>query len=295
MVTDFGLAKQVESQGGQTSTGAVVGTPAYMAPEQARGERDLTTAVDVYSLGAILYELLTGRPPFHGATPVETLLMVISDEPKRPSSVLPRVKRDLETIALKCLAKEPSQRYRSADELADELTRYLAGEPILAQPVGHIERAWRWCRRNPVVAALSSAAGLLVLTVAIVSTAAYFREAHLKSVADLKTEEARQSEAKAENKATEQARRAEGKAVEEASLARKAEHDATQSEQESQQSLYYASIGLAYRYLQEGDVGPAGQILDRCPRQLRQWEWWFLKDLTVRGRRNFARRSMGGP
>ena len=157
MVTDFGLAKQVESQGGQTSTGAVVGTPAYMAPEQARGEKGLTTAVDIYSLGAILYALLTGHPPFQGATPMETLLMVISDEPKRPSSVLPRVERDLETIALKCLAKEPQRRYRSAEELADDLARYLAGEPIVARPVGCLERAVKWAKRRPAIAGLLAA------------------------------------------------------------------------------------------------------------------------------------------
>jgi WD40 repeat protein/tRNA A-37 threonylcarbamoyl transferase component Bud32 len=163
-VTDFGLAKRVEGAPRQTQTGAVVGTPSYMAPEQARSEKVLTTAVDIYSLGAVLYELLTGRPPFRAETPLETVLQVLEKEPQPPRALQPRVDRDLETICLKCLAKEPQRRYGSAEALAEELERWLKSEPIQARPVGRIERGWRWARRNPVVGGLlgAIAASLLV-------------------------------------------------------------------------------------------------------------------------------------
>jgi WD40 repeat protein len=166
-VSDFGLAKRVESKSGVTQSGAIVGTPSYMAPEQARAEKCLTTAIDVYSLGAILYELLTGCPPFHAATPLDTLLQVLEREPVRPRSLRPRIDRDLETICLKCLHKEPVRRYSSAEALAEDLERWLGGEPVSARPVGRPERGWRWCRRNPGVAGLTAAVALLLLTVAL--------------------------------------------------------------------------------------------------------------------------------
>src|SRR5262249_16387385 len=146
-VTDFGLAKHVGGDQGQTASGAIVGTPSYMAPEQAAGRKDLTTAVDVYSLGAILYDLLTGRPPFRAATPLETLPQVAQHEPTRPTLLRPEIPDDLETICLKCLEKDPRQRYDSASTLADELERWLAGLPIQARPCGAIERAVKWARR----------------------------------------------------------------------------------------------------------------------------------------------------
>ncbi len=148
-VTDFGLAKRVDGSRELTQSGAVLGTASYMAPEQARAEKALTTAVDVYSLGAILYELLTGRPPFRGANPTETILQVMEREPPRPRALRPEIDRDLETICLKCLEKEPLRRYGSAEALADDLHRWLARLPITARPVGNLERAVRWCRRNP--------------------------------------------------------------------------------------------------------------------------------------------------
>jgi WD40 repeat protein/tRNA A-37 threonylcarbamoyl transferase component Bud32 len=156
-VTDFGLAKRVEGEGPPGQSGVIVGTALYMAPEQAAGHKRLTTAADVYSLGAILYELVTGRPPFQGATVMDTLLQVKAREPVQPRAVDPRVDRDLETICLKCLEKEPQRRYGSAAALAEDLERWQAGEPIQARPVGKAERLWRWGRRNPLVAGLSAA------------------------------------------------------------------------------------------------------------------------------------------
>jgi eukaryotic-like serine/threonine-protein kinase len=165
-IADFGLAKRLDAAG-QTSTGAVLGTPSYMAPEQAEG-KPVGPAADVYALGAILYECLTGRPPFRADTSLETVRQVVRDDPVPPGRLQPGVPRDLETVCLKCLQKDPRQRYDSADELADDLGRFLAGEPIRARPTPAWERAVKWARRHPTAAALLGAcvlavAGLLTL------------------------------------------------------------------------------------------------------------------------------------
>ncbi len=167
-ITDFGLAKRLD-EAGQTVSGAVMGTPSYMAPEQAAGNaRDVGPATDVYALGTILYELLVGGPPFKGDTAFDTIVMVIRDEPAPPSRNRRSLPRDLETICLKCLQKEPRKRYASAGALADDLGLFLAGEPVKARPVGRVERGWRRVRRNPVLAVLGLAvvgllAGVVVL------------------------------------------------------------------------------------------------------------------------------------
>jgi tetratricopeptide (TPR) repeat protein/tRNA A-37 threonylcarbamoyl transferase component Bud32 len=163
-ITDFGLAKRLESDSSQTKSGTLMGTPSYMAPEQARGEvREVGPLADVYALGVILYEMLTGRTPFIGASILDTLQQVRNKEPVPPTQLLPKIPRDLETICLRCLQKDPHKRYASALALADDLRRFQAGEPILARRVGRVERVWRWCKRNPRVAALSAAVVVLLM------------------------------------------------------------------------------------------------------------------------------------
>jgi tetratricopeptide (TPR) repeat protein len=163
-ITDFGLAKQLDADTGMSRTGIPHGTPSYMPPEQAAGKvREIGPLADVYSLGAILYEMLTGRPPFQGESQYDTLDQVRNQEPVPPRRLQPKVPRDLETICLKCLQKEPHKRYPSAQELADDLRRFLDNVPIQARPVPAWERGWKWVRRHPAHAALAGALVLAVL------------------------------------------------------------------------------------------------------------------------------------
>jgi eukaryotic-like serine/threonine-protein kinase len=178
-VTDFGLAKRVEAPGTPsrgkelTATGQVLGTPSYMSPEQAAGRIDAAgPAADIYSLGALLYTTLAGRPPFQAATALETLQQVLDQEPVALRQLNAAVPRDLETIVLKCLEKSVPRRYASAQALAEDLGRYLEGRPILARPVGQWEHAWRWCRREPMVAGLSAA--LIFALLAGTTASTYF-------------------------------------------------------------------------------------------------------------------------
>jgi hypothetical protein len=184
LVADFGLAKRVDADRSLTESGALVGTPRYMAPEQASGRKDLTVAADVYSLGVVLYERLTGQTPFGGETALELLRQVREAEPPRPSSISPGLNRDLETICLKCLEKDAAKRYGSAEALADDLERWLRGEPIKARPVGQAERLCRWCRRNPVVAGLSAGLIATLLAGTAVSLAFGLRAEHRRAQAE---------------------------------------------------------------------------------------------------------------
>ena len=167
-VTDFGLAKELEDDAGISRTGAVVGTPAFMPPEQAMGRTDIMgPQADVYGVGAVLYCMLTGRPPFQSTKATDTLLQVINNDPVEPVALQPGIPKDLQTICMKALQKDLAKRYGSAKELADDLGRYLRDEPILARPVTRVERVTRWCRRNPKVAIPVATAAVLALAVLI--------------------------------------------------------------------------------------------------------------------------------
>ncbi len=189
-VTDFGLAKRVEGDSELTQSGAILGTPAYMAPEQASGTRGIvTTSTDVHGLGAILFALLTGRAPFGGAAVLDTLEQVRERPPDSPRKLNPRVSRDLDVICLKCLEKDPRRRYASADALAEDLNRWLAGEPIAARPVRNAARMWMWCRRNPTVAAAAGLAAAGLVAVAVLSLLYADRQARLARTEKLRADE----------------------------------------------------------------------------------------------------------
>lgn len=200
-LTDFGVAKIVARTSGPTLSGAVLGTPSYMAPEQATGgTKHLTTAADVYSLGAILYEMLTGHPPFRGDTPVETLRKVVEQEPQRPQALNKLADLDLATICLKCLEKDPRQRYSSAEALADDLERWLRDEPIWARRASTAVRLKRWARRNPLLAG-ASAGLILLMGVSLILLVLMFTDRQRKEEMRLnwKAEMARDLEAMAGN------------------------------------------------------------------------------------------------
>jgi WD40 repeat protein/tetratricopeptide (TPR) repeat protein len=250
-VTDFGLAKRLEPGGAASISGSILGTPSYMSPEQASGRRDsATTAADVYGLGAVLYATLTGRPPFQGESVVETLEQVRQKSPERPGQVNPRVSRDLETVCLKCLEKDPRRRYDSAAALADDLERFLRGEPVKAHPVGRVEALTRWCRRNKAVAALGAAVAALLLAAAVGGISVARRESGLRSLADAARE-------KAEASADAEAR----------------------AKAELTTSLHFHRVALAHREWLSGNVRLADQLLNDCEPALRHWEWRYLKRL----------------
>ncbi len=280
-IGDFGLAKRLAEKGAaagaddpQTQTGAVMGTASYMAPEQAAGRSAAIGArTDVYALGAILYEMLTGRAPFQGLTTFETLQQVRTIEPVPPSRLQPALPRDLETICLKCLQKEPAQRYASAEALADDLCRFLAGEPILARPVGLLGRLWRWCRRHPTEAVLS---GLLIATVGIFLVTLVRLEVGvallLAAVAVGATLAAVQFRRMARQEHALWAETEEAKARAEEQARAEA-----QAREKLETNLYFHRLALVERELAAGHAARAEELLDECPKGLRGWEWMYLK------------------
>jgi eukaryotic-like serine/threonine-protein kinase len=298
-VADFGLAKRVGGDSGTTRSGAIVGTPSYMAPEQARAEKVLTTAVDVYSLGAILYEWLTGQPPFRGDDVLTTLSMVANDEPARPRSLNALIDRDLETICLKCLEKEPDKRFATADALADELDRYLAGEPILARPVGTPERLMRWCRRKPALAGASGLAAFGVLLALVVFAGAFFM---VSDALDQETIERKNATASAvaaklsEEKAKESAavaKLAEGKAKDSAEEAGSQKKQAEHQLAVAELRLYAGKLAQAQREWQDNNVPRAMELLEECQWNLRNVEHRHLSSLCSANQTSAKRAFLG--
>ncbi|HUG93071.1 MAG TPA: protein kinase [Planctomycetaceae bacterium] len=236
-VTDFGLVKRVEADSSETRTGTIVGTPSYMAPEQAWGRTDIGPLADVYALGAILYTLLTGRPPFLGTTPLETIMQLRQQEPLPPSRLQPGLSRDLETICLKALQKSPQSRYVDASALADDLERFLDGAPILARPVGRPERTWRWCRRNPALAVSGGVALALAVCLMIGGPAAAAMIYHEKQQAVAARQKADDNADRADENArrantnADLAKRNEREALANLELARQNEKRARESQQ----------------------------------------------------------------
>jgi|GEM_PF-868984 len=190
-VTDFGLAGFIGDDGRMTHSGTVVGTPSYMPPEQTETPHNVTVAADTYSLGAIGYELMAGQPPFEAGSAVETLIQLREQEPTPPRDLEPEIERDLETILLKCLAKNPTARYPSALALAEDLERFINQEPIQARPVRFPERTWRWARRHPTVAILAASLTLLILGVAFVAPVVAIRLENARQRAEAANQDAR--------------------------------------------------------------------------------------------------------
>jgi WD40 repeat protein/tetratricopeptide (TPR) repeat protein len=277
-VTDFGLAKQVEGEVGQTRTGAIVGTPSYMAPEQARAEKGLSTAVDTYSLGAILYECLTGQPPFRSKTPVDTILQVLEQEPIDPRVRYPAADRDLATISLKCLEKEPRRRYESPAALADDLERWLAGVPIQARPARPWERAWKWARRKPALAALAMVCALAAAC--LLAGGLWYNQQLQRALAD--TRESQQETASALATVESQKEAVEGSL----SKAEAAERVARAAEEEGRKLLYTTDMRLA-PFVWKDDRSTAEQLRVLLARHIPE-EW--MKDEG--GRMN---EKTGGP
>lgn len=275
-VTDFGLAKRVEGDSSLTQTGVILGTPSYMAPEQAREVKSVTTQTDVYGLGAILYELLTGRPPFKAANVLDTLLMVRQQEPVRPRVLNRQVDWDLETICLKCLEKDQSRRYRSAESLAADLDRWVKGEPIEARPTGRIEYVQKWVKRNPAMAAFAGASTLLVLaTVGGIVAFGYSRALQAKNH-DL---EAARAEADSQRQAAEYQRQEAVRQRAEAELQRtRAREEAARA----RQYLYVSRMTLAQKAEQDNQPGRVLQLLRSLipehpgQKDVRGFEWHHL-------------------
>jgi WD40 repeat protein len=276
-VTDFGLAKKLEGDSGLTGSGQIMGTPSYMPPEQAGGTRgEVGPPADIYALGATLYALVTGRPPFQAATAMDTVLMLVSEEPVPPRRLNATIPRDLETICLKCLEKQPARRYASAAAFGEDLRRFLAGEPILARPVGSVERARKWARRRPAAAALVGVSSLtfIALTLGGFGYSAQLRDFNTRLQAAL-------GDAKKERDEADVQRR---RALDQERLA-------LRQEAATRRSLYSAHMNLAQRSWEMNNVVRVLDLLNQHRPEpgredLRSFEWYHLWHLCHGARWN---------
>ncbi len=285
-VTDFGLAKSLASSQELTQTLEVLGTPAYMSPEQARGSAAVDCRTDVYSLGVTLYELLIGRPPFRAATPVETQRQVIESEPAPPRQLNSEIDRDLDTICLKCLEKDRERRYATAEELADELTRYQAGQPIHARPITLSAQLWRWCRRNRAVASLGATASLLLLTLAVGGPIVAFSQAEkaeriVRLLDDNRQLLTRAEEGERDAKVeADEARVQRDKARAAEQQAERARLEAAERAAAERRAKYIADMKRADYFWEMNDVAVVRALLDRYlpepgEEDIRGFEWHY--------------------
>jgi WD40 repeat protein len=283
-VTDFGLAKRVQGDGSVPTATVIAGTPSYMAPEQAAGRR-LTRAADIYSLGAILYQILTGRPPFQGGNLLEVLQQIQQREPQLPRQLNPRVNRDLEIICLKCLDKDPHRRYATAEALAEDLEHWLAGKPIKARPVGKAERLWRWCRRNPVMASLSGAAAVLLGVVMVVVTGYVVASQDADEKANLVRKARQEREIQEASVRQERVQREAQFRQEREQREKQAREEQKQRDEKSRAERYVQDMRAAHEAWQAGDTARVRSLLASYrpgpeAADLRAWEWFYLDALT---------------
>jgi WD40 repeat protein len=265
-ISDFGLAKLLDSDADLTRTNEVVGTPHYMAPEQAQGHRSkIGPTTDIHALGVILYELLTGRPPFQGVMPLDIQLRVIYDEPLPPRRLQPTLSRDLDTICLKCLEKDPRRRYATAAALAEDLARFLAGQPIMVRPVSRWERLWKWTRRQPVVATLLAVVALVTLLGVAGITWKWWDAAAGWAQAD---DQRRQAEA------------AEARARAEAGAEAVARRDAVAQRERTEWALYGSRLSNALSAWNDNEPRITRELLKVCPERFRHWEYAYLRRLA---------------
>jgi len=298
-ITDFGLAKRLGDTANPegTKTGAVMGTPSYIAPEQASGKsRDVGPSVDIYALGAILYELLTGRPPFMGETPLDTVLQVLHDDPVPPKRLQASVPRDLETICLKCLTKNPSKRYLTADALGDDLRRFLMGEPIKARPLSAWGRGVKWARRHPSMAILATFTFVATITLVTVLSAAY---AHVRDARDQAAEDARAA-TESRKKEAEERQRAEilAAANERARLRALEDNEKLILEANRTRRAAFALQLAQIAAMCERDPKRANELLNnptRCPPDLRDFSWAYLHRMCQREERTYPDHTAADP
>ena len=292
-ISDFGLAKKTQGDSGLTGSGQIMGTPSYMPPEQAGGRRGIVgPAADVYALGATLYCTVTGQPPFEAATPMETVMQVLKDEPVPPRRLDPSIPRDLETICLKCLEKVPDERYTSAAAFAADLRRFLAGEPIAARPVTQLERVAKWARRKPTLAAAYSLGLLVVLLGGLSGTAAW---QWLAAETARRAARSAQSEAERERDRADEARI---QAQTARGLEAKARADAEVQRERFERFEYGRTIQVAHQEWRDNNVPATLALLENTRADLRGWEWRYVHRLCHSElrtlRENTVAPAMGG-